>query len=65
MIHARDSGLNEALATFRVRYTCERCAHFEPRRGGCSLGFPNEAHRETQDAAASATLVFCKAFELE
>jgi hypothetical protein len=64
MIHARRHALVEALTSFRVCYTCERCAHFEPRRGECSLGFPNEVHREARDEA-SATLVFCKAFELE
>ena len=65
MIHAREPALTEALAAFRVRYTCERCAHFEPRRGGCSLGFPNDAHRDAIGSATSGSIVFCKAFELE
>ncbi|HEY4159854.1 MAG TPA: hypothetical protein VGM29_17205 [Polyangiaceae bacterium] len=47
---------------FRLRFTCEVCAHFD---GGerCGHGYPTEAHRNV-DLARRATLEFCKEFEL-
>lgn len=51
------------LARFRLAFTCERCAQFDEPRGLCSLGYPNDDHREAPLEGREA-LVFCKEFEL-
>lgn len=63
MIHTVDEQLLEEIARFRLAHTCERCAQFEEVSGACSLGFPNEVHRE-RPLVIGAELVFCKNYEL-
>jgi hypothetical protein len=63
VIHRVDARFREERVRYVFRYTCERCAHFEPGRGTCSLGFPNAEHRERE--GLDEHVVFCKSFELE
>ena len=63
MISRLDARLRREIADCRLRYTCERCAQLDEVSGRCSLGYPNEAHRERPLDAQDA-LVFCKEFEL-
>lgn len=57
-----DARLREEGERFRLVFTCDHCAHFEPNSGTCVNGYPNVAHRRKLDAAE--TLEFCKEFEL-
>jgi hypothetical protein len=58
-----DDKLRAEVAEFRLRFTCEDCAHFDPERGACAHGYPSAAHRAL-DLAEQKTLEFCKEFEL-
>jgi hypothetical protein len=50
---------------FALRFSCEDCAHFEARSGGCRHEWPNLLHRSAVDGDARPALVdFCKEFEL-
>lgn len=70
MISRLDGKLRREIATYRLCYTCERCAQLDEPTGRCSLGYPNEAHRERPLGSIDApltdddALVFCKEFEL-
>jgi hypothetical protein len=44
-------------------FACPDCVSFDPEGGGCSLGFPNEMHRDPSLDERSE-VIFCKAFEL-
>ena len=58
------SVFREQRAAHTLRFTCEHCSYFEPRKGACSHGYPNAAHREQHYAAGEVELIFCKDFEL-
>ncbi len=58
-----DAQLRYEAATLALRFGCESCAHFDPERGRCGNGYPNEAHRGI-DLGAVESLEFCKEFEL-
>jgi hypothetical protein len=58
-----DEALRAEAAHFRLRFSCEHCAHFEPERGVCGEGFPNGSHRDVPLETARR-IVFCKSFEL-
>ena len=58
-----DESLRREAAAFRLRYSCEHCAHFEVEARACAEGYPNDAHRDDHIQIAAA-LEFCKSFEL-
>ncbi|HTQ07460.1 MAG TPA: hypothetical protein VMI54_26570 [Polyangiaceae bacterium] len=58
-----DERLRREAAAFRLRFTCEDCAHFAEPEGTCAHGYPAAPHRAL-DLAARTTLEFCKEFEL-
>jgi hypothetical protein len=58
-----DDQLVEQAATFRLRYGCEHCAHFATGSEACSLGYPNDMHRE-QLLRSGTKITFCKEFDL-
>jgi hypothetical protein len=58
-----DDQLRREASEFRLRFTCEDCAHFAPERGACAHGYPNEAHRSL-DLTVVEACEFCKEFEL-
>ena len=58
-----DERLRREASEFRLRFTCEDCAHFAPDRGACSHGYPNEAHRAVV-LSERESCEFCKEFEL-
>jgi hypothetical protein len=62
MLIPRDALFREQAETFRLRWHCEDCAHFEGE--GCAHGFPSARHREATDADPAAPLAFCKEHEL-
>ena len=47
---------------YDLRFTCEDCAHFAQE--SCVHGFPTAEHRSHRYLSPTATLVFCKDFEL-
>jgi len=50
---------------FRLAFTCERCAHFDPVGDRCASGYPTDEHRLARyDADPDAIVVFCKDFDL-
>ena len=63
MIHLVDDRLAEEVDRFSLVFTCERCASFDEPSRRCSLGYPNEMHRQ-RPLAVGAELVFCKEFDL-
>ncbi|HLV19501.1 MAG TPA: hypothetical protein VKZ49_01415 [Polyangiaceae bacterium] len=58
-----DETLKREARDFRLRFSCEACAYFEPDDGGCSNGYPNQDHR-SGDLERAAHVIFCKEFEL-
>lgn len=58
-----DERLRREAATYRLRFTCEHCAHFVEEARACAHGYPAAPHRAL-DLAALRTLEFCKEFEL-
>ena len=57
---------DEERERLSFRFTCEDCAHFDERDGGCLHGFPNELHRlaRYEGSPRPAVIVFCKDFDL-
>lgn len=53
---------------YRLRFTCDDCAHFDAASGACRHEWPNEPHRSerplVEGALASGAVDFCKEFEL-
>ncbi len=75
MIHVIDEQLRDEARRFRLVFACPECASFDPGDdpgdgggalpipgGRCSLGFPNEVHRDAR-LEGRDHVVFCKAFE--
>lgn len=60
---AVDDELRTEARVYRLRFTCEHCAHFDPATATCAEGFPNEIHRDV-DLERVPHIVFCKSFEL-
>ena len=71
MIHPVDARLLDEARRFHLVFACTDCASFDPgdgeeesaAPGRCSLGFPNEMHRDPR-LDGRRELIFCKAFEL-
>jgi hypothetical protein len=63
MIHRVDERLRGEACRFRLVFACPDCAQFEPEEGRCSLGFPNESHRDPS-LDGRDEVIFCKAFEI-
>ena len=58
----RDALFRAQVETYRLRWHCEDCAHFEG--DGCAHGLPSARHREALDRDPDAPLAFCKEHEL-
>lgn len=58
-----DARLRSEAERFKLRFTCEDCAHFSPEARACAHGYPTEAHQGIRLETAAA-LEFCKEFEL-
>lgn len=58
-----DAALRHEATEFRLRFTCESCAHFDDARRTCAEGYPNASHRDVR-LAEVPELEFCKSFEL-
>jgi len=63
MIHPVDDRLREEARRFRLVFACPDCASYDAELDRCSLGFPNDAHRDPS-LTGRRELTFCKAFEL-
>ncbi len=67
MIHPVDARLLDEARRFHLVFACTDCASFDEGEGSaagrCSLGFPNEMHRDPR-LDGRAEVIFCKAFEL-
>ncbi|HET9953597.1 MAG TPA: hypothetical protein VFQ61_03790 [Polyangiaceae bacterium] len=57
-----DDQLRAEIARFRLVFTCETCAHFEPDSQRCASEYPNAAHRLR--VLEDRELEFCKEYEL-
>jgi hypothetical protein len=60
----QDERFREQRERFRLRFTCEHCVLFDDQRESCAHGYPIQEHREARYLDPSATIVFCKHFEL-
>ncbi len=58
-----DQQLQREAETFRFRFQCDDCAHFDDKDARCSHGYPCAPHRSI-DLGRQHSLVFCKEFEL-
>lgn len=58
-----DDTLRSEARTFRLRYRCLDCAHFDEPSRLCAEGFPNAQHRDAS-VDESPFIEFCKSFEL-
>ena len=61
-----DPEFDAQRGAFSFRFTCEYCAHFDERDGGCLHGFPNRLHRlaRYEGTPRPEVVVFCKDFDL-
>ncbi len=62
----RSARFHEEARRFRLLFTCEDCAHFQPGSGACGHGYPNEEHRRARyegEDLARVAVVFCKEWE--
>jgi hypothetical protein len=59
----QDARFRAERVRFRLKWTCEDCALFDPR-AGCAHGFPTHRHRSSRYEDPTADLLFCKDFEL-
>ena len=57
-----DERLRSEAERYRLRFTCEACAHFDGK-DACAHGYPTEPHLAV-NLAESTLLEFCKEFEL-
>lgn len=64
MIIEQDERFRRERARYRLRFTCEDCALFDPQTERCAHGFPTERHRTARYDDPDARLLFCKEFEL-
>lgn len=55
--------LRDEAARYRLRFTCEHCAHFVAERAACAHEYPAAAHHGL-DLAVLDEFEFCKEFEL-
>lgn len=62
MIVPIDALLRREATERQFVWSCERCAHFDDDAPRCTLGFPDEPHRDA--AWNAAEIAFCKSFEL-
>lgn len=58
-----DEQLRLEVARYRLRFTCEACAHFDAEGLRCGHGYPVEPHCRV-DLERRSSLEFCKEFEL-
>jgi len=58
-----DARLIEEARTYRLRFACPDCVHFEPESQSCSNGYPSEPHRDAS-LVPNSIVMFCKSFEL-
>jgi hypothetical protein len=63
MIHHVDERLRTEARLYRFAFACPDCVQFDPDVACCSLGFPNEPHRDP-GLDGREEVIFCKAFEL-
>jgi hypothetical protein len=56
-----DARLRQEAARYVFRFACDDCAHFDPSKELCSLGFAAAPRR---DALQGDSVESCKAFEL-
>lgn len=63
MLTIVDLALRREASLYKLKYTCESCAHFDEERRRCAEGYPSEPHVEDR-ATRALTLYFCKSFEL-
>jgi hypothetical protein len=61
--HLVDLKIVEDIRRYRLHYTCESCAYYEPDSASCSEGYPNHEHVE-RPLHPGSELCFCKLFEL-
>ena len=53
--------LRQEATRFSLRFACDDCAHFDPGRQRCSLGYPASPRH---DALLGNDLELCKSFEV-
>jgi hypothetical protein len=61
--HDVDATLLREARVFALRFACEDCAHFDAPKRACTHGYIERPSPEDL-APGSATVAFCKEFEL-
>jgi len=63
MIHRVDERLRQEARRYRLVFSCDECAQYDPEGDRCSLGYPHADHKSA-DLDHREDVIFCKAFEL-
>jgi hypothetical protein len=55
----------EEAERYRLAFTCEECAHFDPESEACAIRYPTADHRRDRVMGApdGERVFFCKMFE--
>lgn len=59
----QDECFREEREKYRLRWNCEHCANFDGEER-CVHGFPTHRHRLSRYDDPSASLLFCKEFDV-
>jgi hypothetical protein len=59
-----DARFDDERTRFALRFTCEDCAHHEPRTGRCRHEWPADDHLSAAVGRSAQEITFCKEFEL-
>jgi hypothetical protein len=62
--HLVDALLRAEASAFALRFACDDCAHFAAKQQACAHGY-TERPSLSDLGPESATLAFCKEFELD
>ncbi len=56
-----DDQLRREAERFRLRFTCDSCAHFDESGRRCAEGYPNDEH--VDGSLEGEEVLFCKLWE--
>ncbi len=54
----------DQVRRYALVFTCEHCAYYEVKTGGCIHGYPNEVHKNDYCRSSPRWIVPCKDFEM-
>ena len=65
-LRARNEHFRNQARAFRLAFRCADCAHVDTKTQLCSLGYPNDHLRHSDNAVEDdGEFMFCKYFEFD